>query len=43
MRFSFRSRDGSPHWKEIVEPALVRFPHHLEQYSTADIDEEALG
>ena len=27
-------------WKEIVEPAPGRFTHHLELYSTADIDDE---
>jgi uncharacterized protein DUF5655 len=33
-------RDGSPRWKEIVEPAPGRFTHHLELNDTTDIDEE---
>ncbi len=36
----FRSRDLSPRWKSIVEPARGRFTHHLELYSARDIDEE---
>ena len=32
--------DTSPRWKEIVEPAPGRFMHHLELYSTEDIDDE---
>lgn len=36
-------RDGSPRWKEIVEPVPGRFTHHLELYSAADIDEEVTG
>jgi hypothetical protein len=35
-----RSRNESPRWKEIVEPTPGRFTHHLELYSTADIDKE---
>lgn len=37
---SFGSRDGSPRWKEIVEPAPGRFTHHLELHSEKDIDAE---
>lgn len=33
-------RDGSPRWKEIVEPAPGRFTHHLELSDPADIDKE---
>ena len=33
-------RDGSPRWKEIVEPAPGRFTHHLELYSRDDVDDE---
>lgn len=40
LTLSFHSRDRSPRWKEIVEPAPQRFMHHLELYSIADIDEE---
>lgn len=40
LTLSFRSRDPSPRWKEIVEPSTGRFMHHLELYSTHDIDGE---
>jgi hypothetical protein len=40
LTLSLPSRDGSPRWKEIVEPAPGRFTHHLELYDAADIDEE---
>lgn len=40
LTLSFRSRDTSPRWKEIVEPAPGRFTHHLELYSANDIDQE---
>ena len=43
LTFVFRSRNASPRWKEIVEPAAGRFTHHLELYRTEDIDEEVLG
>ena len=43
LTLSFRSRDASPRWKEIVEPAPGRFTHHLELYSTADIDDQVCG
>ena len=43
LTLSFRSRDVSPRWKEIVEPTPGRFTHHLELYSTADIDDEVRG
>ena len=43
LTFSFRRRDVSPRWKEIVEPAAGRFTHHLELYSTADIDDQVRG
>ena len=35
-------RDCSPRWKEILEPAPGRWMHHLEIYSTADIDSEVI-
>ena len=38
LTLSFTSRDASPRWKEIVEPYPGRFTHHLELYSTEDID-----
>ena len=40
LTLNFRHRDPSPRWKEIVEPHPGRFTHHLELYSTADIDDE---
>jgi Domain of unknown function (DUF5655) len=36
-------RDGSPRWKQVVEPAPGRFTHHLEVWRAADIDEEVEG
>ncbi len=43
LTLSFRYRDASPRWKEIVEPKPGRFTHHLELYSSADIDDEVRG
>lgn len=40
LTLGFRSRDPSPRWKSIIEPARGCFTHHLELYSAADIDEE---
>ena len=40
LTLSFRHRDPSPRWKQIVEPAPGRFTHHLELYSFEEIDEE---
>lgn len=40
LSLSFRQRDPSPRWKEIVEPAPGRFTHHLELWSAGDIDDE---
>lgn len=40
LTFSFRGRDPSPRWKEIVEPAPGHFTHHLELYSIAEVDNE---
>ena len=40
LTLSFRYRDPSPRWKEIVEPKPGRFTHHLQLYSPADIDDE---
>ena len=40
LTLSFRHRDASPRWKEIVEPAPGRFTHHLELYAVTDIDDE---
>ena len=43
LTLSFRWRDPSPRWKEIVEPVPGRFTHHLELYSSADIDDQVRG
>ena len=43
LTLSFRSRKVSPRWKEIVEPTPGRFTHHLELYSTAEIDDQVRG
>jgi hypothetical protein len=40
LSLSFRQRDPSPRWKEIVEPAPGRFTHHLELWSANDLDDE---
>jgi len=42
LTLSFPHRDPSPRWKEIVEPARGRFIHHLELYSTDDLDDEVI-
>ncbi|MBX0300517.1 hypothetical protein K2F54_11070 [Cryobacterium sp. 1639] len=34
--------DTSPRWKEVAEPTLNHFMHHLELHSTADLDAEVL-
>lgn len=31
-------RDNSPRWKEVVEAAKGRFTHHVELYSSEDVD-----
>ncbi len=41
LTLSFRHRDVSPRWKQVVEPSPGRFTHHLELYSKLDIDDEA--
>ena len=40
LTLSLPFKDTSPRWKEIVEPRPGRFTHHLELYSTSDIDDE---
>lgn len=40
LSLSLPRRDGSPRWKEIVEPAPGRFMHHLELYAAPEIDEQ---
>jgi hypothetical protein len=43
LTISFRRRDDSPRWKEIVEPAPGRFTHHLELYSPDEVDDTVKG
>ena len=40
LTLGFPSRDPSPRWKQIVEPAPGRFTHHLELTSPAEVDAE---
>jgi hypothetical protein len=40
LTLSFRHRDDSPRWKEIVQPSPGRFTHHLELYAPEDVDDE---
>jgi len=40
LTFSFRHRDPSPRWKQVVEPYPGRFTHHLELHCIAEIDDE---
>ena len=40
LTLSLPRQDASPRWKQVVEPAAGRFTHHLELYSTADVDDE---
>lgn len=40
LTLGFDQRDESPRWKEIVQPAPGRFTHHLELWSTDDLDDQ---
>jgi hypothetical protein len=40
LTISLRRMDASPRWKQIVESSPGRFTHHLELYSTDDLDAE---
>jgi hypothetical protein len=40
LSLSFPQRDLSSRWKEIVEPYRGRFMHHLELFTSNDIDEQ---
>jgi hypothetical protein len=42
LTLSFRYRDLSPRWKQIVEPYPGRFTHHLELYSATDINDDVI-
>jgi hypothetical protein len=39
----FGRRDPSQRWKEIVEPKPGRFTHHLELFSSSEVDDEVRG
>lgn len=43
LSMAFTSPNGSPRWKQVVEPAPGRFMHHLELYSESDVDDEVRG
>lgn len=43
LTVALRRRDGSPRWKEIVEPYPGRFTHHLELFTIGEVDEEVTG
>jgi hypothetical protein len=40
LSIALRRRDGSPRWKEVVEPAPGRFMHHLELRGATELDGE---
>jgi hypothetical protein len=40
LTLSFRQKNPSPRWKEIVEPAPGRCTHHLELFSTRDMNDQ---
>jgi hypothetical protein len=40
LTLSFRERDPSPRWKQVVEPYPGRFTHHLELGDLREIDDE---
>jgi hypothetical protein len=40
LTFSFRYRQNSPRWKQIIEPAPAQFTHHLELFALSEIDNE---
>jgi hypothetical protein len=43
LTIGLRRRDGSPRWKQIVEPAPGRFTHHLELRSPDEVDDEVVA
>lgn len=42
LSIALRRRDGSPRWKQVVEPAPGRFMHHLELRTGLELDDEVL-
>ncbi len=43
LTLSFPARDASPRWKPMVAPSPMRFTHHLELRSPAEVDDEVRG
>lgn len=43
LTVGLRRRDGSPRWKEVVQPAPGRFTHHLELRSSDEVDDDVRG
>jgi hypothetical protein len=43
LSLALSRRDGSPRWKEVVEPRRGRWMHHLELRSTDELDDEVRG
>lgn len=43
LTIGLKRRDPSHRWKEVVQASSTKWVHHLEVYSTGDIDEEVLG
>lgn len=40
VSISLERKDGSPRWKEVVEPSIGRFIHHLEIRDEEDLDDQ---
>jgi hypothetical protein len=40
LSVALRRKDASPRWKQIVEPVPGRYMHHLELYSSDQIDNQ---
>lgn len=43
LTMSSGKRDDSRRWKQVAEPAPGRFTHHLELWSSAEIDDEVIS
>ena len=43
LTLSLPRRSSSPRWKEIVEPTMGRYTHHLELHSGGEIDAEVVS
>ena len=40
LSIALAEKDSSSRWKEVVQPSPGRWMHHLELWSSADIDDE---